>query len=88
MIKITTKTLRALEVIRDHNITMPSQFARLLWPNAPGWKVAVRTGRGSSRGRQMKSAGGVYLARLVKRDLIMETGRGYMLTKAGREVLQ
>jgi hypothetical protein len=47
------------------------EVARVIWPDAPGWKVHVRTGpNGVSSGRQMKTAGGAYMARLVKLGLV------------------
>ena len=90
--KISSTTTRALKLIDTHTIDMSGQFARLMWPDAAGWSVCVRTGpNGVSRGRQMKMAGGAYLARLVKAELIrwsMIRPAGYVLTQAGKEAIK
>lgn len=85
------KTQQALKVIRDRNIESPRQFARLMWPDSDGWHVGVRSGGGTVRGRQMFTAGGAYLARLVKAGLVYVVHRSgsrrWVLTKQGKEAL-
>ena len=91
--KISAKTAKALQVIRDHKVTAPSQFARLLWPDAPGWKRSSTVGRnsnGSAKGTGMRLGGGGYLAKLRKRGLIygyQNIGIPYYLSKEGKESL-
>ena len=64
---VTETTKRALEIIRDHHITMPHQFARFMWPDNPAWS---RTTKAGVRGGGMNLAGGGYLGKLRKWGLI------------------
>ena len=89
-------TQRALRIIRDHSdLQSPAEFARLMWPDAPGWRVSVRCGpNGSTRGRQMVSAGGAYLSKLRRAGLINWLfrrggfGRSFWLTRGGDATLK
>lgn len=76
----------------------PREFARAVWPDAPGWKVSVRTGpNGSHAGRQLYTAGGAWLARLAKAGLVRQSFHnrhgsggfdyGWRLTRDGQALL-
>ena len=88
---ITETTKRALEIIRNHRITMPRQFAEFMWPDNPAWKHHTKCGpSGTAHGGGMNLAGGAYLGKLRKRGLI--TG-GYndmpiRLTAKGQAALE
>lgn len=90
---ITDKAAKALQIIRDHNITMPSQFGRLLWPDDPGWKRLGKAGpNGVAHGTGMRLASGAYLGKLERRGLIrrrysIDENRPYALTDAGTTAL-
>lgn len=64
---ITETTKRALEIIRNHRITAPRQFAEFMWPDSQGWS---RTTHAGVRGGGMSLAGGGYLGKLRKLGLI------------------
>jgi len=87
--------LRALEILRDNpDIGLPSRFAELMWPDAPGWEKSIKVGRGATRGAGMPRAGGHLLGRMRKAGLIdwyypdtRWSLRVFFLTKAGKEFL-
>lgn len=68
--KKTDATLRALKIIADNEITAPSQFGELMWPDNPNWDKPGKCGRGSGRGVGMRLASGAYLGKLKRRGLI------------------
>ncbi len=93
-----TQTQKALAIIRDHEIELPSQFADLMWPNSPARHVSYKCGPyGSSRGIALNRAAGAFLGRLRKQGLIVDipsrhhrplivlTGEGYTVLKRGEE---
>jgi hypothetical protein len=94
---LTLTTVRALRIIRDHEITMPKQFAKLMWPDSDGWETHVKCGpHGSHRGGGMYLAAGGYLGKLEQRGLIKchvawgytTRFRSFELTTAGKEALE
>lgn len=88
---ITDTTARALQLIRDHKIDSPSQFALLMWPDNPNWKKSGRAGpNGSAKGIGMRLAGGAYLGKLNRRGLIKHSislRLPYRLTDEGKSLL-
>ena len=84
------KTVIALKIIRDNEIYMPKEFARLMWPNSEGWKRVQNMGHGAHAGAGMYLAGGSFLGKLRKEELIWGGfGRDrIVLTDKGREVLK
>lgn len=89
---ITAKQAAALRVVRDRPGVFPREFARALWPDAPGWRVSVKCGpNGSHRGGQMYQAGGAYLGRLARVGLVSRTPSGFQsgawLTRKGEDAL-
>lgn len=93
--KITPTTVRALCIIRDHEITMPRQFAQFMWPDSIEWNHSVKCGHGVHRGGGMYLAAGGYLGKLEKRGLIKchiawgytTRFRSFELTPAGKAAL-
>ena len=83
---ITEKTLRALSIIHDHEITSPRQFALFMWPDASGWRRHGKCGHGITRGTGMNLAGGAYLGKLTKWGLVSRLGGLYQLTEKGCDV--
>lgn len=83
---LTPKQRQALELLRDHQIDSPTQFARLMWPDADGWRRVGRCGlNGSTRGVGMRLGAGGYLGRLRKAGFIDHSNR---LTPAGHAALE
>lgn len=59
------KTARALQIIRDNEITMPKQFAHLYFPkDHEGWQRVGRVGRGATRGVGLVLFSGGFLGKL------------------------
>jgi hypothetical protein len=67
---IKPKTARALQLIRDREITRPIQLAELLWPESDGWKRGQKRGHTSVKGMGMAKAAGSFLGKLARRELI------------------
>lgn len=87
-----TGTVRALLLIRDNQIRMPGQFARLMWPNSPYWDKVYNVGHGATKGVGMWKAGGSLLGKLAQGGLIRrpwynDRDDSYALTDKGREFL-
>lgn len=89
----TPAQIKALQIIEAHTIRSPTQFARLMWPDAEAWSNTSKCGpHGSSRGGGMRMAGGAYLGKLRKAKLIdwwygRGTERTFSLTEMGRTAL-
>ena len=82
-------TIRALEIIRDYDISAPKQFALFMWPESAAWQQSVKCGvNGSHRGGGMYRTGGAFLGRLQRRGLLRPHWDGsYTLSAAGRALL-
>lgn len=86
-----SKTVIALEAIRDHQVDGGRTFAHLLWPDNPGWK---RLSKSAGRGVGMRLAGGALLGKLQKAGLIrLFRGRTrqdsyFVLTEAGEAMIK
>ena len=67
-----TKTReRALELIRQHGEVSAAQFARLFWPNSPGWKAARRHDRiAGAHGAGLIMSAGAFLGRMEADGLL------------------
>jgi len=88
--KGTPSTIKALQIIRDFNITHARQFASLMWPDSDGWTTHTRCGNnGVSHGGGMNLAGGAYIGKLRQRGLVFGAGGGrrICLTEEGRTLL-
>jgi hypothetical protein len=91
---MTQKTLRALLIIRDNNVTSAAEFAALMWPESSGWNRRVKCGNyGVSVGGGMALAGGGLVGKLVKRGLVVrvyafDRTMRLHLTDAGYRVTQ
>lgn len=88
---ITETTARALQILREHRIERPAQFAEFMWPDSPGWRRHWKRGRSSARGVGMYKAAGCYLAKLVRRELVSGGtiyGTRFYLTREGLRELE
>ncbi len=96
---LTPSLQRALAILARHEPLLPNEFARLMWPDAPGWRHHTRCGRkGVTPGGGMVLAAAGYLGRLSKAGRIeRQYARGindrlcyagYRLTPARRAALQ
>ena len=91
---ISDATARALSIIKERNVSAPSQFGRLMWPDSPAWSRLLTVGRRANavqRGGGMNRASGGYLGKLRQRGLVLwhvsgEIRRLY-LTAAGETAL-
>jgi hypothetical protein len=87
---ITDKRAKALAIIENNRIDMPSSFARLMWPGNPAWKRPSKAGpNGSAHGGGMRLAGGAFLGKLIKAELVRRSGLSniYYLTIDGENSL-
>jgi hypothetical protein len=82
---ITEITRRALEIIRDHDISYPGQFGLFMWPED---RLT------HNQYRRRNAAAGGYLGRLAKRGLVRwrfrpnSSERQFYLTDTGRAALE
>jgi len=95
--KLTEPQKRALRILRDHGPLRPREFARLMWPDSPGWNRLHNCGPyGASYGTMMPMCGGAYLAKLTYRNWAKPKWgwslrevvhySGHVLTPLGREL--
>lgn len=90
VIPLTEKTARALQILREHNVTMARQFGRLYFGNDhPSWRKVGKCGHGSHRGVGLTIGAGGFLGRLRRRKLIDGYGAGmrFTLTALGERSL-
>ena len=79
-------------IIRDHDISMPSQFARFMWSDNLGWHRQGKAGNnGVAKGVGMRLAGGAYLGKLRKYGYVsvlnLDNEQKYILTDLGEATL-
>lgn len=87
---LTPSRRRALEILRDHGPIRPREFARVMWPDSPGWNFPAKSGpRGTHRGGGMYLAAGGLLGKLRREGLSSrDTLIGHTLSPTGREALE
>jgi hypothetical protein len=95
---LTDSEKRALLIIGKNKNVRPGYFARLMWPDAAGWKRSTKAGaKGITKGGGMRLAAGGYLGKLAKTGLIerniskekaLEVNVVYRLSKAGIKIYQ
>ena len=87
--EISEARYRALCIIEEHNIHVPSEFAELAWPDSPYMKKACKCGRGSVRGAALNRSAGALLARLKRAGLIQwnQVYEQWELAEGGRAAL-
>ena len=72
--KLTEPQKRALRILYEHGPLHPWKFARLMWPDSPGWNRIHKCGNyGASPGAMMPMVGGGYLGKLKKRGWVVKT---------------
>lgn len=82
------KTIQALTIIRNNEISLPKEFARLMWPDSEGWQRVHNVGHGASRGAGMAYAAGGFLGKLRSQGLIVGGyDYHYILTEKGHKLL-
>ena len=95
--KLSEPQKRALRILYEHGLLHPREFAKLMWPDSPGWRAMHRCGRGASPGTMMAMVGGGYLAKLKYRGWVKGIWhrrwladrlrfRGHTLTPKGRDM--
>lgn len=91
---LSKKTVQALEILEAYPGLQPREFAKLMWPESPGWKRPSKCGNnGMHRGGGMYRAAGGFLGKLCKRGLAywkyIEAGRReYYISPLGTMELQ
>lgn len=85
---------KALKLLENKKPERPSEFARIMWPNSPRWTRRVKCGRnGVSVGGGMNLAGGAFLGKLRKANLISyyypdDYATRYILTSDGQQAIK
>jgi hypothetical protein len=81
-----TATDKALKLIHDKEIKYSRDFAKLMWPESPYWKVVYNVGNGATKGAGMWRSGGSFLGRLHSAGLIYQflPGERIRLTDKGK----
>lgn len=94
-LKPTPSVLKGLQIVTDagDDGIRPREFARLMWPDSPGWQRYAKAGYGAHRGGGMYRTGGAFLARLHHAGLTRHTynyqyDTAHAITPAGREFLE
>ena len=92
--RMTTTTIRALEILQENWGISPKRFAQLMWPESPAWKHSINCGpNGATSGRGMWLAAGSYLQKLRMRGLVDDwiddytCARRYEISHDGRAAL-
>ncbi len=99
MSSLTAKQAKALRIVREHGPILPGWFAHFMWPDSSSWTRTSNCGHNGARtGVGVEQAGGAFLSRLAKKDLVRDEwdrgwqGRsirkGYSLLAAGRRALK
>lgn len=100
MAKLTEPQMRALRILHEHGPLRPREFARLMWPDSPGWDRLHNCGPyGAAYGTMMPMCGGSYLAKLKCRGWAEETwyrswidgqirSKGYILSAKGYKIAE
>jgi len=92
-IKAPLKTLMALVVLHKAEKPLsPRAFAKLMWPDSPGWRRSARCGpNGVSRGGGMNLAAGGLLGKLAKQGLatlnFASSPPGWVLSEKGKHAV-
>lgn len=84
---MTPSMTKALTILRDHGPIKPREFARLMWPDSPAWKLPAKAGpKGTHKGGGMYTAAGGYLGRLHRAGLAEHASdpTEYRISRAGR----
>ena len=85
------KTAKALEIIRDNEISMPKQFAHHYFPEEhEGWRRVGRVGHGVTRGVGLVLFAGGFMGKLRAQELISGGHPEYpaRLTEKGHQYLK
>lgn len=99
MSSLTAKQAQALRIVRKHGPVTPGVFARIMWPDSPSWTRVSNCGQNGARtGVGVEQAGGAFLSRLARKNLIRDhwdrdwrgrsIRRGYRLMPMGRGALK
>jgi len=95
---LTEPQVKALTILQNHGPLRPREFARLMWPDSPGWQRHARCGpNGSHKGGGMYLAAGGYLGKLARKGWIYRKFKqyswgydsmGYILNGPGKTILR
>lgn len=92
--QVKEKSIKALEIVRDHPGIRPGNFADLMWPDSDAHLAqhgCGRNGNGVQQGAGINKSAGGYLAKLCKHDYVKNTfnnPHGYEITKKGLNAIQ
>lgn len=68
--KISDKTIKALNIIKANPGIRPLRFAEIMWAGSDSWQKVGRIGRGVTRGVGLMLKGGGYLGKLKQEKLV------------------
>lgn len=88
--KLSKKTIRALSILLNAGEVTARQFAKMMWPASPGWKIVRQRGKRQTIGLGMWLAGGSYLNRLRYKGLVewsVNVVGGYRISEKGKAAL-
>lgn len=89
---LTKNQVKALTILEKTSFTetmRPTEFARLMWPDANMHTSTKNTGNGATVGKAAWLCAGSYLAKLRKLRLVSKfsSDDGYFITQEGKEKL-
>ncbi len=91
---LTPQQRKALKILQEHGPLTPRRFAKLMWPDSPGWDVMTNCGQyGVTRGGCMNLSAGAYLGKLRKKGLVQTPAKPhsqnvFTITPLGRQELK
>lgn len=96
MAKMTEARRKALAILDNHGPVTAGQFARMMWPDSPGWSRPIGCGpKGSHKGRGMYLSAGCYLNKLKNDGLadfvirsLFHVQYTWVITSQGRRLLK
>jgi len=97
MVKVSTRCLEALEIIRKHPSLGAKRFAELFWVDSNMHRKVSNQGHGATAGKAAWLCAGSYIGKLKNRGLVKDVRwdkygniiyhSSYELTQEGLEVL-
>lgn len=86
---LNERQARALLIVRDHGPIRAGEFAKMYFPDHPGWAKAIDAGYGNMRvGGGMAICAGGFLAKLVNKCLIEKEDGYFTITPDGRAAIR
>ena len=95
---MTKAAARALVILKEHGPQRAREFAKLMWPDSPGWDRWASCSRHTIKGAHMWLKGGQYLSHLYQKGWVRQYWRdrndpfkhanAYYITDAGNVALR